>query len=212
MHMREQWQLHCTSQWGWQIPLSERVYCVTVRFKMTEWVEQQICIKHCVKVEHSSMETTQMIQKAEPVGNWWLASSSRQHTCSCITSGTEFFGETSNHLGDSAPLQPRFDALWLLAFPQTKVTFEGEGISDCWWDSGKYNRAADGNWENCVRSQGAYFWRGLRHHCPKYKVSCILYLLQEMSLLFILHGWMLSGQTSYILELWTWSNVWLKNL
>ena len=31
---------------------------------MTEWVEQQICIKFCVKLEHSSTETIQMIQKA----------------------------------------------------------------------------------------------------------------------------------------------------
>ena len=55
------------------------------------------------------------------------------------------------------PLQPRFGALWLLAFPKTKITFEREEIQDNWWDSGKYERAADGNWENCVRSQGAYF-------------------------------------------------------
>ena len=42
----------------------------------------------------------------------------------------EFFGETSNHPGDSAPLQPRFGALQLLAFPKTKITFEREEISD----------------------------------------------------------------------------------
>ena len=68
-----------------------------------------------------------------------------------------FFGETSSHPGGSAPLQPRFGVLWLLAFPQTKITFEREEISDHWWDFRKYNGAADGDWENCVRSQGAYF-------------------------------------------------------
>ena len=67
------------------------------------------------------------------------------------------FGKTSHHPGDSAPLQPRFGALQLLAFPKTKTTFEREEISDCWWDSGKYKGAADGDWENWVRSQGAYF-------------------------------------------------------
>ena len=50
------------------------------------------------------------------------------------------FCETSNHPGDSAPLQPRFGALRLLAFPQTTVTFERENISDRRWDSEKYNR------------------------------------------------------------------------
>ena len=68
-----------------------------------------------------------------------------------------FFGETSHHLGDSAPLQPRIGTLQLLDFPNTKDTFDKEEISDHQWDSGKYDRAADGTWENCVRSQGAYF-------------------------------------------------------
>ena len=36
------------------MPLSKHVYCVAVAFKMTEWVEQWICIKFCVKLEHSS--------------------------------------------------------------------------------------------------------------------------------------------------------------
>ena len=67
----------------------------------------------------------------------------------------EFCGKTSNHPGGSATLLLRFGAL--LAFLKTKITFEGEEISDRQRDSEKYDRAADGNWENCVRSQGAYF-------------------------------------------------------
>ena len=67
----------------------------------------------------------------------------------------QFFCETSNHSGDSAPLQPIFGALHLLAFPKIKITFEREEISDCQW--GKYNGAADGNWENRMRPHGAYF-------------------------------------------------------
>ena len=82
------------------------------------------------KLEHSSVETSQMIQKAAAMGNSWLAASSRQHTHSCITSHAEFFGETSNYSGDSAPLQPRFGALWLLAFPKTKITFEREEFQE----------------------------------------------------------------------------------
>ena len=37
--------------------LSEHVYCVATAFKMTEEVEQHICIKFCVKLGHSSTET-----------------------------------------------------------------------------------------------------------------------------------------------------------
>ena len=123
---------------------------------MTEPLEQQICIKFCLKVEHSSVETIQTIQKAAAMGNWWLAASSPQWACSRIMSPAEFLGGTSNHPGDSALLQPRFGALWLQLFPKLKSPLREE-ISDHWWDSGKYNGAADGDWENCVRSQGAYF-------------------------------------------------------
>ena len=94
---------------------------------------------------------------------------------SCFSSCAEFFGKTSNHPGDSAPLQPRFGTLWLLAFPKTKITFERDEISNHWWDSGKYNRTADGDWENCVRSQGAYIegdW-GITVLCTMFLLSCI---------------------------------------
>ena len=93
---------------------------------MTEWVEQRVCIKFCVKLKHS----LNIPQKATDMGNWWLAASSWQCACSCIMSHAEFFGETSNHPGDSAPLQPRFGTLWLLTFPKAKITFEREEISD----------------------------------------------------------------------------------
>ena len=48
------------------MPLREHVYCVAVAFKMPEQLEQQICIEFCVKLEHSSAKTSQMIQKAQP--------------------------------------------------------------------------------------------------------------------------------------------------
>ena len=41
---------------------------MAVKFKMTEQVEERICIKFGVKLEHSSAETIQMIQKAAAMG------------------------------------------------------------------------------------------------------------------------------------------------
>ena len=142
---------------------------------MTERVKAWTCIRFCVKLEHSSMETIGMIQKAAAMGNWWLAASS-QHACSGITSLAECFGKTSNHPGDSVRLQPRLGMLWLLTFPKTKSTFEREVISDCRWDSGKYDGAADGNWENCVKSQGTYFERdwGVIVLCTMFLVSSLI--------------------------------------
>ena len=156
---------------------------------MAERVEQQICIKFCVKLEHSCAETIWMIQKAAAIGNWWLAASSRQCAYSCIISCTGFFGETSHPPGDSVPLHPRFGALWLLAFPKTKITIEREEISDC-QDSGKYDRVADGDWENCVRSQGAYFegdW-GVIVLCKMFPEFCSI----NVSIFHI--GWITSRQ------------------
>ena len=121
------------------MPLSEHVYCGAITFKSTEQVEQQICIKILIKLEHPLTETIQMTQKATAMGYWWLTASLQQCACSCITSYAEFFCKTSNHPSDSVPLEPRFGALWLLAFPQTKITFEREEISEHHWDSGIYD-------------------------------------------------------------------------
>ena len=90
---------------------------------MTELVDQWICIKFCVKLKHSSMETIQMIQKARAMGTWWLAASSRQRACSWFMSCAECFGERANHPGDSwlSPPQSRFGIpcdFWL--FPKLK--------------------------------------------------------------------------------------------
>ena len=105
------------------------------------------------------------------MGNWWLAPSSWQ---SCTMPSAEFVGKTSHHPGDSAPLQPRFGALQLLAFPKTKIIFERGRISDHQWDSGKYDGPADVDWEKCVKYQGAYF-EGAEASLSY--VQCFLYLI-----------------------------------
>ena len=59
------------------MPLSDYVYHVAATFKMTEQVEQWMCIKFCVKLEHCSMETIWMIPKSTAMSNWWLVTSSQ---------------------------------------------------------------------------------------------------------------------------------------
>ena len=109
-------------------------------------------------------------------GDWQLRPENvPAHACIMFCVG--LFGETSNHPSDLALLLPRFGAWWLLAFPKTEITLEREEISDCPWDSGKYNWEADGDWENWVRSQGAYFegdWSIIVLHA----MFLVLYLLQ----------------------------------
>ena len=83
---------------------------------------------------------------------------------------------------------------WL--FSKVKSPLKGKRFV-CWWDSGKYSGAADGNWENCVRSQRAYFegdW-GIIVLCTMFLVSCVF---NKCFYFFMLHGWIPSGQTLYI--------------
>ena len=134
---------------------------------MTEQVQQGVCNKFCIKLEHSSAETTQMIQKAAATGNWWLAASSQQHGCSCITSSAEFSGKTPYYPDDSAPLQPRFGVLWLLAFPKAKITFEREDFRL----SKRFRKIRQGSWGQLgelYEVPRCLLWRGLRHQCPVY--------------------------------------------
>jgi len=47
------------------------------------------------------------------------------------SSHASFFGKASHHPGLSAPIQPRFGSLQLLAFPKAKITVEREEICEC---------------------------------------------------------------------------------
>ena len=123
---------------------------------MAEWAEQWICTKFCIKLDHSSMETIQMIQKAAAMGNWWLAAvSTRQHACLYIISPAEVFGENEITQVTQLPYSPDLAPCNFWLFSKLKSPLR-EKRFDCQQDSGKYNRVADGNWEHCVRSQGAY--------------------------------------------------------
>ena len=107
------------------------------------------------------METIWMIQKAAAVGNWSLAASPWQCACSCITHALCPF--LVNHQ-ITQMIQPAYNQnlapLRLTAFSKAKINFERKEISGYWWDSGKYDGAANGDWENCVRSQGLAYLEG----------------------------------------------------
>ena len=104
------------------MPLSEHVDCVVIAFKMTEWVEQWICIKFCIKLEYSSMETIWMIQKAIAMGNWWLAASSWQCTWSYITSHAVFWW----NIKSPRWLSPDLASCYFCLFSKLKSPLKGK--------------------------------------------------------------------------------------
>ena len=142
---------------------------------MTEQVVQGTCIKLCIKLEHSSAETIQRIQKATAMGNWWLTASSQQHTHSCSRSHAQFFGETSNHPGDSAPPTAQIWHYVTCSFsPNQNRLCKGRNFRPLmrfrkiWW----------GSWwrlKELCEVPRCLIWRGLRCHCPMYNVSCIFF-------------------------------------
>ena len=183
MRMCEQWWLHCTSQWGWKMSLSDHVYCEAIIFNMAEWVKQRICIKFCTKFGHSLAETILMIQNLWATGDWQLHHDNASTHASYLVQ--KFFVKHQ-----VTALQLRFGILWLPAFPKTKITFEREAISDRQWDSGKWQLGELCKVPTCL------LWRGLRCHCTMYNASCVFF--NKYLYVFILHGWISSGQTLYI--------------
>ena len=137
---------------------------------MTERAEQWICIKFCVKLEHSSTETIPTIQKAAAVGNGWLTASSSQHVHSCITSCAEFFGETSNHPGDSAPYSLDLVPCDFWLFPKLK-SLKGKRLRPLM----RFGKIQRGSWwrlgELCEVPR-CLLWRGL-----SVIVLCTVFLL-----------------------------------
>ena len=174
------------------MPLSELEYCVIVTFKMTEWVGQWICVRFYLKLQHSFVETIEIIQKAAAMGNWWLAISSWQCACTCTPSCAVFFCKTSKCPDDSAHLQHRFGALWYWLFPKLQSPLKEtrfQSIDEIQENTmghlieilTKFCRVF---WtveemlgELCDVPR-CLLWRGLRCHCPMYNVSCTFYLLQ----------------------------------
>ena len=158
--------------------LCEHVYCVAVTFKMTERMEPEICISFWVKLEHSLWKLFGWFRRPQlwATGDWQLHHDNAPAHASHLVHSFLVKHQITQVTQPLLP-QPRFGTLQLLAFPKIKITFEREEIADLWWDSGKYDRAADGNWENCVRSQDAYSegdW-GVIVLCTMFLVYCIFF-------------------------------------
>ena len=160
--------------------LSEHVYCVVIAFKMTEQVERQICIKFCVKLKHSSAQIIWMFQKAAGMmSNWWFTALPQQCIFHASLLVQSFFCvcETSNHPGDSAPYSPDLVSHDFWFFQKLTSLLKGKRFRTV----DKIQEDTTGQLMAIGRTvcgPRCLLWRGLRRHCPRYNISCILYLLQ----------------------------------
>ena len=128
--------------------------------------------------------------------NWWLAASSWQCASSGIMSCAEILDKKSPRLHSPPALVPC--NLWL--FPKLKTPLKGKRFQTV----DKIQKSMTGQLMVSGRTvcevPRCLLSKWLSHHCPMDNVSCILYL-QQMSLFFIVHNWILSGQISYILKI-----------
>ena len=149
--------------------LNEHVYCVAIIFKMTE----QICIKFCIKLEHSFAETIWVTQKATAIGNWYDWQLHHDNTAThasrlmqSILAKHQITQVTQHpYSPDLAPCN-----FWL--FPKLKSLWKGKDFRL----SMRFRKIWLGSWwrlGGLCEVPRYSLWRGLRCHCPVYSVSCI---------------------------------------
>ena len=174
MCMHEQWWLHCVHQWGQYTPLSEHVYCETTAFEMSEQVEQQICIKFWVTLEHSSAETLDESEGCSwgqlVTGSFIMTMCLLMHHVSCRV----FWWDTKSLRWLSPLYSPNLAPCDFWLFPKLKSPLEGKRFRQ----SMRFRKIQWGGWwrlgELCEVPR-CLLWRGLRRHCPMYNVSCTLF-------------------------------------
>ena len=111
------------------------------------------------------------------MGNWWLAPSLWQQIARASCLVQSFLAKHKITQVTQPPYSPDLLPCHFWLFPKLKSPLKGKRFLDHQWDSRKYDRAANGNWENCVRSQGAYFegdWDGIVL-CTVFLISCIFF-------------------------------------
>ena len=87
-----------------------------------------------------------MIQKAVAMGNWWVAASSGQCTCSCITSHAELFATLQITQVTQTPYSPNLVPWEFWLFPKLKSPVKGKRFQTI--NETQENRVADRDWEN----------------------------------------------------------------
>ena len=133
-----------------------------------DWVEQWICIRFCIKLDHSSTETIWMIQKAAAMGSWWLAASSQQRAHLCIMSRAEFFWQ---NIKSPRWLSPPIAQIWCPVTSGFSQNYSHPWKGRDFRPSVRFRKIQWGTgwWlgEPCEVPR-CLLWKRLRCHCPMY--------------------------------------------
>ena len=150
--------------------------CTVWLMNSAEWIEQWICIKFCIKLEHSSVETSDDSEGHSygqlVIGSFIMPMRPLMHHVWCtvflakhqITQVTE-----TRYSPDLVPCN-----FWL--FPKLKSPLRGKRFQTV--SEIQENMTGPLMAIGKTVCEVPRLWRGLRCHCPVYSVSCILCLLQ----------------------------------
>ena len=174
--------------------MSEHVYCVVVAFKMTEQVEQWICIQFCIKLDHSFKKPFECFRRPQlwESGDCWQLHQAMYHvSCRDFLVKHEITLVTQPHYSpDLAPCD-----FWL--FPKLRSSLKGKKF-----------QTLDEIQENMMRQLMAIERTVWGSKVPPLKgteaslscVQCFLYLISSSVNVPVFHimCWILSGQASYV--------------
>ena len=174
--------------------LSEHVYCVAVAFRVTEQIEQSICVNIISSLNIPLWKLFQWFRRLQlwATGDWQLHCDNTVTHASCLL---QFLVKHEITQVTQSPYSPDLVPCDFWLFPKLKSPLKGKRF----YTIDEIQENAMGQLMVIGRLcevPRCLLWRGLSSHCSVYNVSYILYLLQKMSLFFILHGWIPSGHTS----------------
>ena len=106
--------------------MSVNAYCVAVAVKMTEQIEQHICVIFCVKLEHSSTENIRMIHRPQlwATGDWQLHHNNVPTQASCLVQS--FLAKHNITQVTQLPYSPDLVPYDFWLFPKLKSPLKGK--------------------------------------------------------------------------------------
>ena len=176
------------------MPLSEHVYCAAVAFKLTEQVEQWICIKflhHGGSLNIPPWKLFRWFRRSHlrATGDWQLHHDNAPAQASHLMQNFLVKHQITQVTQPSYSPDLASCGFWLFL---KQPPLKGKGfqtvneIQKIQWSSWR-------RWGELCEVPRCLLWRGLRCYCPMDSVSCIFF---NKCLFFLVHGWILTGQTS----------------
>ena len=107
-------------------------------------------------------------------GDWQLHQDNTPAYTSCPVH-KHVFGKTSSHPGDLAPLQPRMVPCDFWLFPKLKLPLKGKRFQTVKQIQENMTGQLMAIGRELCEVPRRLLWRRLRHHCPMYNISCILF-------------------------------------